>query len=114
MAGDSWPPVDSMVKLGASLDDSGQTRQTRIMQPDRVREVGVFDAKTRLSHLLDQVEQGDSIIITRHGRPIAQLVPYIEFDRARVRAAVDALLQFDGGSLPEGDTVRQLRDEGRA
>jgi len=84
------------------------------MQPDRVREVGVFDAKTRLSHLLDQVEQGDSIIITRHGRPVAQLVPYIEFDRARVRAAVDALLQFDGGHLPEGSTVRQLRDEGRA
>jgi prevent-host-death family protein len=83
------------------------------MSADRVREVGVFDAKTRLSYLLDQVERGDSIVITRHGRPVAQLVPYIEFDRARVRAAVQALLEFEGGSLPEGASIRQLRDEGR-
>lgn len=83
------------------------------MSADRVREVGVFDAKTRLSYLLDQVERGDCIVITRHGRPVAQLVPYIEFDRARVRAAVQALLEFDGGQLPDGATIRQLRDEGR-
>ncbi|MFN7590934.1 MAG: type II toxin-antitoxin system Phd/YefM family antitoxin [Planctomycetota bacterium] len=83
------------------------------MSADRVREVGVFDAKTRLSYLLDQVERGDCIVITRHGRPVAQLVPYVEFDRARVRAAVQALLEFEGGSLPEGASIRQLRDEGR-
>ena len=75
--------------------------------------MGVFDAKTRLSYLLDQVERGDCIVITRHGRPVAQLVPYVEFDRARVRAAVQALLEFEGGHLPEGASLQQLRDEGR-
>ncbi|HMO04493.1 MAG TPA: type II toxin-antitoxin system prevent-host-death family antitoxin [Kiritimatiellia bacterium] len=37
--------------------------------------VGAFDAKTHLSQLLDRVEQGETIEITRHGHPIAKLVP---------------------------------------
>jgi prevent-host-death family protein len=84
------------------------------MSATRLGEVGVFDAKNRLSQLLDQVEHGESFVITRHGRPVAQLVPYIAFDREQVRAAVDALLNFQGGHLPTGVTIRQLIDEGRA
>ncbi len=38
-------------------------------------EVGAFEAKNKLSALLDRVEQGEEIIITRHGRPVARLVP---------------------------------------
>ena len=38
-------------------------------------EVGAFEAKTHLSRLLDQVEQGDTIIITRHGKRIAEINP---------------------------------------
>jgi prevent-host-death family protein len=37
--------------------------------------VGVYEAKTRLPKLLDEVERGESITITRHGRPVARLVP---------------------------------------
>jgi prevent-host-death family protein len=36
--------------------------------------VGAFEAKTHLSRLLDQVERGEEIIITRHGEPVAKLV----------------------------------------
>lgn len=36
--------------------------------------LGAFDAKTHLSALLDRVEAGETITITRHGRPVAQLV----------------------------------------
>lgn len=38
--------------------------------------VNVYDAKSRFSRLLSQVEAGDEIVISRHGRPIARLVPY--------------------------------------
>ena len=38
-------------------------------------EVGAFEAKNKLSALLDRVEQGEEIVITRHGRPVARLVP---------------------------------------
>ena len=39
------------------------------------REVQASEAKTHLSQLLDEVERGETIIITRHGRPIARIVP---------------------------------------
>ena len=48
-------------------------------------EVGAFEAKNKLSALLDQVEQGVEITITRRGRPVAKLVPAeTSFDRERV------------------------------
>jgi prevent-host-death family protein len=40
-----------------------------------MREVGVLAAKTHLSSLIDQVEKGEQVIITRHGRRVARLVP---------------------------------------
>jgi len=46
--------------------------------------VNVYDAKTRLSRLLAQVEEGAEIVISRHGRPVARLVPYRP-DRAERR-----------------------------
>jgi prevent-host-death family protein len=38
--------------------------------------VGAFEAKTRFSELLEQVSKGSEIVITRHDKPIAKLVPY--------------------------------------
>jgi prevent-host-death family protein len=37
--------------------------------------VGAFEAKTHLSKLLERAEKGESITITKHGRPVARLVP---------------------------------------
>ncbi|MPZ65230.1 MAG: type II toxin-antitoxin system prevent-host-death family antitoxin [Pseudonocardiaceae bacterium] len=39
------------------------------------KQVNVYEAKTQLSKLLEQVEAGDEIVIARHGRPVARLVP---------------------------------------
>jgi prevent-host-death family protein len=48
--------------------------------------VGVFDAKTHLSALLDRVERGETIIITRHGKEVARLSPpAAESDEVTVR-----------------------------
>jgi prevent-host-death family protein len=46
-----------------------------------MRQVGIFDAKTHLSSLVDEVEKGREIVITRHGRPVAKLVRADKYDR---------------------------------
>ncbi len=51
-------------------------------------EVGAFEAKTHLPKLLDRVERGESVTITRHGRPVAQLVPCVRGGGDRALAAV--------------------------
>ncbi len=50
-----------------------------------MREVQASAAKTHLAQLLDDVERGETIVITRHGRPIARIVP--EADRRREQTA---------------------------
>ncbi len=52
-------------------------------------EVQATEAKTRLSELLRQVERGESIVITRHGKAIAHLVPAHSQEREERRKAVE-------------------------
>ena len=53
-----------------------------------MREVGAFEAKNRLGQLLDLVEQGEEVTITRHGKAIARLAPLrTTHDREQARAA---------------------------
>ena len=54
-----------------------------------MREVRATEAKTNLSELLNAVERGETIAITRHGKPVAHLVPAQKQDRAARRAAVE-------------------------
>jgi prevent-host-death family protein len=42
------------------------------------RTVGAFEAKTHFSALLEEIEQGREITITKHGRPVAKLVPIVD------------------------------------
>ncbi|TAH34904.1 MAG: type II toxin-antitoxin system prevent-host-death family antitoxin [Planctomycetota bacterium] len=81
----------------------------------RTSTIGAFEAKTKLSELLDRVEQGEVIVITRHGTPIARLGPYEQsIDSAKVRkAAADLLALSKGARLPKGVTIRDLIEEGR-
>ena len=55
-------------------------------------EVGAFEAKNTLGTLLDRVESGEEIVITRHGRPAARLVPYAGgIDRGQAGAALERI-----------------------
>lgn len=56
-----------------------------------MREVQASEAKTHLPQLLDDVEAGETIVITRHGRPIARLVPDEAQRNADAAAAVEAI-----------------------
>ena len=80
-----------------------------------MREIGAFEAKNRLGTLLDWVERGEEITITRRGRVVARLVPAgAGFDRAKARRAVDGLLGASRGvTLGPGLTIKDLIDEGR-
>jgi prevent-host-death family protein len=76
--------------------------------------VGAFDAKTHLSELLDRAEKGETITITRHGKPVARLVPANdEVARARRREAIEKLKEFGRNHSLGGLDWKTLRDEGR-
>ena len=76
--------------------------------------VSAFDAKTRLGRLLDRVETGEAIIITRHGHPVARLVPFEEkIDRKKVDRALAEIEKLARGRSLKGVSIRQLIEEGR-
>ena len=54
--------------------------------------IGVYEAKTHLPKLLARVAQGESLTITRHGKPVARLVP-VAGARARAREAAARILE---------------------
>jgi prevent-host-death family protein len=75
---------------------------------------GAFEAKTHFSNLLDRVEKGDRIVITRHGREVAFLSPFRDSSLQDRRSMIErALASTQGTSLPKGKTIRDLIYEGR-
>lgn len=78
------------------------------------RTVQASEAKTHLPELLDDVERGVTLIITRHGRPIARLVPESEVTQASVSQAI-ARIQARRRRNPHVpvEEILSLRDEGR-
>ena len=57
--------------------------------------LGAFEAKTRLSELLDRASRGETFLITKHGRAVARLVPESS-DPRRVAEATARLKRFRG------------------
>ena len=82
-----------------------------------IHEFGAFEAKNRFGHLLDLVENGEEVTITRHGREVARLVPAghhanrdearAALQRIRARAEQSKLGHFDWTEW------KTFRDEGR-
>ena len=75
-------------------------------------DVGVYEAKTHLTALLERVESGEQFTITKHGRPIARLVPVSRVDRKRRREIIERLKKFREGQTLDVP-VKQLINEGR-
>ena len=76
--------------------------------------VGSFEAKTHLPRLLERVAQGEEFTITKHGKPVARLVPAsAPKPKPDVRAAVEAMKQFRKGQTLGGLSVREMIEEGR-
>jgi prevent-host-death family protein len=56
-----------------------------------VREIQASEAKTHLPQLLDDVERGETVVITRHGRAIARLVPEAHRRQAEIDSAIEGI-----------------------
>lgn len=78
-----------------------------------MKKIGAFEAKNRLSELLDAAENGEEVMITKHGRPVAKLTPIDNFDRAKAREAADWLLEFRKKHPLRGLKIKDLITEGR-
>lgn len=76
--------------------------------------IGSFEAKTHLPQLLERTAQGEEFTITKHGKPVARLIPPRSAKPAPdVRAAVEAMKQFRKGRTLGGLDVREMIEEGR-
>jgi prevent-host-death family protein len=80
-------------------------------------EVGAFEAKNTLGALLDRVESGEEILITRHGKPVARLIPSSGgFDRQQAQIAMERIraraAQLKAGGF-DWETLKADRDQGR-
>ena len=77
---------------------------------------GAFDAKTHFSKLLEKVQAGEHILITKHGHPIAKIVPFDNVPTTHSTAeAIQAIKAFSAGAKLslKGLDWKALRDEGR-
>ena len=79
-----------------------------------MKTVGAFEAKTHLSRLWEEVEGGEEVLITRHGREVARLVPPRPNAAEARRQAVERLREFRRGKRLNGVTIQELRDEAAA
>ena len=82
-----------------------------------MQEIGAFEAKNKLAALLDRVERGEEIVITRHGKAVARLVPNVASpDPSQVQAAIERIRErarmLKAGAF-DWDAVKVDRDAGR-
>lgn len=78
-----------------------------------MKEVGAYDAKTHLSELLDDVSKGATITISRHGTPIALLVPFISDRNVPPQTAIARVKRLRKNVRLDGISLRDLIEEGR-
>ena len=77
--------------------------------------IGLFEAKTHLSELVSRVERGEEVVITRHNKAVAKLVPITHARQrggAGRQAAISALLAFEPIAVPD-TTLKDLIEAGR-
>lgn len=78
-----------------------------------MRRIGAYEAKTHLPRLLDEVAEGESITITKHGVAVAVLAPATGRSASTTADAVAGLRSFRRTHRLGRVTIRELIDEGR-
>lgn len=79
-----------------------------------MKHIQTSEAKAQFSELLDQVERGETIVITRHGKPIARIIPDAEARRERVARAIEGMKELRKHTKPA--TIEEIiawKNEGR-
>jgi len=80
---------------------------------DAMITVGVYEARTHWSELLDKVAKGEMVTITRRGVPVAVLESPNGVERAGVREAIERIKERGRGKSLDGITIRELIEDGR-
>jgi prevent-host-death family protein len=75
--------------------------------------VGAYEAKTHLPRLLERVMKGESIVITKHGVPVAVLGPHDPQSSVDTRSLIKDIRDFRKGRTLDGTSLRELMEEGR-
>ncbi len=80
-----------------------------------MKTISASEAKTHFARLLERVAKGERIVITRHGTPVARLVPFAKPDGERARRAISRLKASASrkGRRLDGLSWQELRDAGR-
>ncbi len=78
-----------------------------------MKTVGAYEAKTHLPRLLDEVERGEHIIITRHGVAVAELKPVHTASVSERQEAIEKLKAFRSMIPADAATIREMIEEGR-
>jgi prevent-host-death family protein len=79
-----------------------------------MKHLSVSEAKAKFSEMLDQVEHGETIAITRHGKVIAHIAPNADARRLRARKAMEGIMELRKHTKPV--TVEEIiawKNEGR-
>jgi prevent-host-death family protein len=76
-------------------------------------EVGSYEAKTHLPRLLERVARGERITITKHGVPVALLIPASGRQTASAKEIVEQLRRFRQGRKRGSTTLKRMIEEGR-
>ena len=77
-------------------------------------EIGAYQAKTHLPKLLERVQKGERFVITKHGRPIAELAPMASRDVARIRRAIGELRSVRKTLARRGVRMRDVLRSGES
>jgi prevent-host-death family protein len=77
--------------------------------------IGIFEAKNRLSELIERAARGEEIVITRRGAQVARLLPPEATDAEGVARALAQRIRRSrqGRTLGKGASIRQMVEEGR-
>lgn len=76
-------------------------------------QVSVAEAKAHLSEILDRVEAGEEVVITRRGRAIARLRAEASSKRKPLPSLAEFRAQMAVAKIPAGEFIRKMRDEDR-
>ncbi len=77
-----------------------------------MRTIGIYEAKNKLSKILEQVEAGEVIALSRHGKQVALLTP-VHPVTPHVGSVIARLRKLRSGSRLAGLKIKDLRDAGR-
>ncbi len=78
-----------------------------------MKKIGAYKAKTQFSKLLESVGRGESIVITKHGNPVALLQPFDSKEKTNVKETVQKLKAFRQKNKLSGLSIRNMIEEGR-